>query len=47
MPFQPTKTLTAYVMGDALKEAVGWSQSLLGLLRFGGLKLEYFRFIRE
>lgn len=45
MPFQPTRTLTAYVMGDALKEAVGWSPSLMGLVRFGGLKLEYFRLI--
>jgi len=45
MPFQPTRTLTAYVMGDALKEAVGWSPSLLGLVRFGGLRLEYFRLI--
>lgn len=45
MPFQPTKTLTAYVMGDALKEAVGWSPSLMGLVRFGGLKIEYFRLI--
>jgi hypothetical protein len=32
-------------MGDALKEAVGWSPSLMGLVRFGGLKLEYFRLI--
>ena len=46
MPFQPTKTLTAYIMGDALKEAVGWSPSLLGLVKFGGLKLEYFRLIK-
>jgi len=46
MPFQPTRTLTAYIMGDALKEAVGWAPSLLGLVRFGGLKLEYFRLIR-
>jgi hypothetical protein len=45
MPFQPTKTLTAYIMGDALKEAVGWAPSLMGLVRFGGLKLEYFRLI--
>ncbi len=45
MPFQPTKTLTAYIMGDVLTEAVGWSPSLMGLVRFGGLKLEYFRLI--
>ena len=45
MPFQPTRTLTAYVMGDTLKEAVGWAPSLMGLVRFGGLKLEYFRLI--
>lgn len=45
MPFQPTRTLTAYIMGDALKEAVGWAPSLLGLVRFGGLKLERFRLI--
>jgi hypothetical protein len=45
MPFQPTRTLTAYIMGDALKEAVGWAPSLLGLVRFGGLKLEYLRLI--
>lgn len=45
MPFQPTRTLTAYIMGDALKEAVGWTPSLLGLVKFGGLKIEYFRLI--
>ena len=45
MPFQATRTLTAYVMGDVLKEAVGWSPSLMGLVRFGGLRLEYFRLI--
>ena len=45
MPFQPTRTLTAYIMGDALKEAVGWSPSLLGLVKFGGLRLEFFRLI--
>ena len=45
MPFQPMKTLTAYVMADALREAVGWSPSLLGLVRFGGLRLEFFRLI--
>lgn len=45
MPFQPTRTLTAYVMGEALKEAVNWSPSLLGLVRFGGLRLELFRLI--
>ena len=45
MPFQPTKTLTAYIMGDVLTEAVGWSPSLMGLVRFGGLRLEYFRLI--
>jgi hypothetical protein len=45
MPFQPTATLTAYIMGDALKEAVGWAPSLLGLVRFGGLRLQYFRLI--
>ena len=45
MPFQSTKTLTAYVMADALKDAVGWSPSLMGLVRFGGLRLEFFRLI--
>jgi len=43
MPFQPIKTLTAYVMGDALKEAVGWAPSVMGLVRFGGLRIESFR----
>ena len=46
MPFQQTRTLTAYIMGDTFKEAVGWAPSLLGLVRFGGLKLEYFRLVR-
>ena len=46
MPFQPTRTLTSYIMGDTLKEAVGWSPSLLGLVKFGGLKLEYSRLIK-
>jgi hypothetical protein len=32
-------------MGDALKEATGWAPSLFGLVRFGGLRLDYFRFI--
>jgi len=45
MPFQSTRALAAYVMGDALKEAVGWSPSLMGLVRFGGLRLELFRLI--
>lgn len=45
MPYQATRTLTAYVMGDALKDAVGWAPSLMGLVRFGGLKLEFFRLI--
>jgi hypothetical protein len=43
MPFQPTRTLTAYVMADALKDAVHWTPSLMGLVRFGGLKLDYFQ----
>jgi hypothetical protein len=46
MPFQPTMTLTAYILGDALREAVGWSPSLLGLVKFGGLKLKLLQLIR-
>jgi hypothetical protein len=46
MPYQPTRTLTAYVLGDALKEAVGWSPSLMGLVKFGGLKLNFFRLMQ-
>jgi hypothetical protein len=46
MPFQPTMTLAAYVLGDALKEAVGWSPSLMGLVKFGGLKLNFFKLIK-
>jgi len=46
MPFQPTRTLTAYILGDALKEAVGWSPSLLGLVKFGGLRLNLFRLMQ-
>jgi hypothetical protein len=46
MPFQPIRTLTAYIMGDALKDAVGWAPSLLGLVKFGGLKIEYSRLIK-
>jgi len=45
MPFQPTMTLPAYVLGDALKDAVGWSPSLLGLVKFGGLKLGFLKFM--
>jgi len=46
MPYQPTRNLTAYIMGDAFKEAMNWAPSLLGLVKFGGLKLEMHRLIR-
>jgi hypothetical protein len=46
MPFQATMTLPAYILGDALKEAVGWSPSLLGLVKFGGMKLKYSQLIQ-
>ncbi|MBN1862668.1 MAG: hypothetical protein JW790_03390 [Dehalococcoidales bacterium] len=46
MPFQATFTLPAYIMGDALREAVGWAPSLLGLVKFGGMKLKYSHLIQ-
>jgi hypothetical protein len=45
MPYQPTKTLAAFIMEDALKKAVGWSPSFMALVRFGGLQAEFFPFI--
>lgn len=45
MPYQPTKTLAAFIMEDALKKAVGWSPSFMGLVRFGGLRAEFFPLI--
>jgi len=45
MPYQPTRTLAAFIMEDALKKAVGWSSSLMGLVRFGGIRMEFFPFI--
>ena len=45
MPYQPTKILTAFIMGDALKDGMKWAPGLMGLVRFGGLKMEYFPFI--
>lgn len=45
MPYQPTKTLAAFIMEDALKEAVGWSPSFMALVRFGGLRTEFFPLI--
>lgn len=45
MPYQPTKSLAAFIMGDALTEAMKWSPSLLGLVRFGGIRMEFFPFI--
>jgi len=45
MPYQPTRTLAAFIMEDALKKAVGWSPSLMGLVRFGGIRMEFFPFI--
>ena len=46
MPYQSTRNLTAFIMGDAFKEAVNWSPSLMGLVRFGGLRLELYRLIQ-
>jgi hypothetical protein len=45
MPYQPTKSLAAFIMGDALAEAMKWSPSLFGLVRFGGIRMEFFPFI--
>jgi hypothetical protein len=45
MPYQPTKTLAAFIMGDALTEAMKWAPSLMGLVRFGGIRMEFFPFI--
>lgn len=45
MPYQPTRTLAAFIMEDALKKAVGWSSSLMGLVRFGGIRMEFFPLI--
>jgi len=45
MPFQATRTLTAFIMGDALKEAVKWSPSIFGSVKFGGMKMQFFSFI--
>jgi len=45
VPYQPTRTLAAFIMEDALKKAVGWSSSLMGLVRFGGIRMEFFPLI--
>ena len=45
MPYQSTKTLAAFIMEDALKKAVGWSPSFMALVRFGGLRTEFFPLI--
>jgi len=45
MPYQPTRTLAAFIMEDALKKAVGWSPSFMALVRFGGLRAEFFPLI--
>ena len=45
MPYQPTRTLAAFIMEDALKKAVGWSPSFMALVRFGGLRTEFFPLI--
>ena len=45
MPYQATRTLVSFIMGDALKQAVGWSPSLTELVRFGGLRTEFFPLI--
>lgn len=45
MPYQPTKTLASFIMEDALKKAVGWSPSFMALVRFGGLRTEFFPLI--
>jgi hypothetical protein len=45
MPYQPTKSLAAFIMGDALTEAMKWAPSIMGLVRFGGIRMEFFPFI--
>ena len=45
MPYQSTRSLTAFTMGDALQKAVGWSPSFMALVRFGGLRTEFFPLI--
>ena len=45
MPYQPTRTLAAFIMGDALEEAMRWSPSIFGSVKFGGIKMEFFPFI--
>jgi len=45
VPYQPTKTLVAFIMGDALQKAVGWSPSFMALVRFGGIRIEFFPLI--
>jgi len=45
VPYQPTKTLAAFIMEDALKKAVGWFPSFMALVRFGGLRAEFFPLI--
>jgi len=45
MAANPMMNLTGYIMGEALREGVKWAPSLMGLVRFGGLKMEYFPFL--
>ena len=45
MPYQPTRSLAVFFIGDALKEAMKWSPSFMGLVRFGGIRMEFFPFI--
>jgi len=45
MPYQPTRSLAAYFMGDILKDVVKWSPSVFGSVKFGGLSMGLFQFI--
>ena len=44
MPYQPARSLAAYFMGDILKDAVRWSPSIFGSVKFGGLSMGLFQF---
>lgn len=45
MPYQPVRSLAAFFMGDTLADAVKWSPSIFGSVKFGGLKMGLFQFM--
>ena len=45
MPYQPTRSLTAFFMTDAVKDVIKEPLSILGYVKFGAPYFEFFQFI--